>query len=77
MEYRELGRTGIKVSVLCLGTMTFGEQNSERDGHAQLDYAAAQGINFVDASEIYPIPPKPETQGRTESIIGTWLASRK
>jgi aryl-alcohol dehydrogenase-like predicted oxidoreductase len=57
--------------------MTFGEQNSERDGHAQLDYAAAQGINFVDASEIYPIPPKPETQGRTESIIGTWLASRK
>jgi aryl-alcohol dehydrogenase-like predicted oxidoreductase len=77
MEYRELGRTRIKVSVLCLGTMTFGEQNSERDGHAQLDYAAAQGINFVDASEIYPIPPKPETQGRTESIIGTWLASRK
>ena len=77
MEYRELGRTGIKVSVLCLGTMTFGEQNSERDGHAQLDYAAAQGINFVDASEIYPIPPKPETQGRTKSIIGTWLASRK
>jgi aryl-alcohol dehydrogenase-like predicted oxidoreductase len=77
MEYREFGRTGIKVSVLCLGTMTFGEQNSERDGHAQLDYAAAQGINFVDASEIYPIPPKPETQGRTESIIGTWLASRK
>lgn len=77
MEYRELGRTGVKVSALCLGTMTFGEQNSEAEGHAQLDHAAEQGINFLDASEIYPIPPKPETQGRTESIIGTWLASRK
>jgi aryl-alcohol dehydrogenase-like predicted oxidoreductase len=77
MEYSELGRTGVKVSALCLGTMTFGEQNSEEEGHAQLDYAAQRGINFLDASEIYPIPPKPETQGRTEAIIGTWLASRK
>jgi aryl-alcohol dehydrogenase-like predicted oxidoreductase len=77
MEYRELGRTGVKVSALCLGTMTFGEQNSEAEGHAQLDYAAEQGINFLDASEVYPIPPKPETQGRTEAVIGTWLASRK
>ncbi len=77
MEYRELGRTGVKVSALCLGTMTFGEQNSEGEGHAQLDYAAEQGINFLDASEIYPIPPKPETQGRTEEIVGTWLALRK
>jgi aryl-alcohol dehydrogenase-like predicted oxidoreductase len=77
MEYRELGRTGIKVSALCLGTMTFGQQNSEAEGHAQLDYAAEQGINFLDASEVYPIPPKPETQGRTEEIIGTWLAARK
>jgi aryl-alcohol dehydrogenase-like predicted oxidoreductase len=77
MEYRELGRTGVKVSSLCLGTMTFGEQNSEADGHAQMDYAVACGINLFDASEIYPVPPKPETQGRTEAIIGTWLASRK
>ena len=77
MEYRELGRTGVKVSALCLGTMTFGEQNSEAEGHAQLDYGVERGINFLDASEIYPIPPKPETQGRTEAIIGTWLASRK
>lgn len=77
MQYRELGRTGVKVSALCLGTMTFGEQNSEAEGHAQLDYAVGRGINFLDASEIYPIPPKPETQGRTESIIGTWLAARK
>ena len=77
MKYRELGRTGIRVSPLCLGTMTFGEQNSEAEAHAQLDYAVEQGINFLDASEIYPVPPRPETQGRTEEIVGTWLASRK
>jgi aryl-alcohol dehydrogenase-like predicted oxidoreductase len=76
MDYRELGRTGIKVSRLCLGTMTFGEQNSEAEGHAQMDYAVDCGINIFDAAEIYPVPPKPETQGRTEAIIGTWLASR-
>ncbi len=77
MDYRELGRTGLKISRLCLGTMTFGEQNSEAEGHAQMDYAFDRGINIFDAAEIYPIPPKPETQGRTESIIGTWLAARK
>ena len=77
MEYRELGRSGIKVSRLCLGTMTFGQQNSEAEGHAQMDYAFARGINIFDAAEIYPVPPKPETQGRTEAIIGTWLAARK
>jgi len=76
MQYRELGRTGAKVSGLCLGTMTFGEQNTEAEGHAQMDYAVDSGINIFDASEIYPIPPKPETQGRTEAIIGTWLAAR-
>jgi len=77
MEYRELGRTGVKVSALALGTMTYGEQNTEAEGHAQMDYALECGINLFDASEIYPIPPKPETQGRTEAIIGTWLAGRK
>jgi aryl-alcohol dehydrogenase-like predicted oxidoreductase len=77
MDYRELGRTGIKVSALCLGTMTFGGQNSEAEGHAQLDHAVEQGITMIDAAELYPIPPKPETQGRTEAIIGTWLAARK
>jgi aryl-alcohol dehydrogenase-like predicted oxidoreductase len=77
MDYRELGRTRVKVSALCLGTMTFGEQNSESEGHAQLDYALSQGINFFDAAEIYPVPPKRETQGLTEATIGTWLASRK
>ncbi|MBM3542931.1 MAG: NADP(H)-dependent aldo-keto reductase [Alphaproteobacteria bacterium] len=77
MEYRELGRTGVKVSALCLGTMTFGEQNSEAEGHAQMDYAIDHGINIFDSAELYPIPPKPETHGRTEEIIGTWLAARK
>jgi aryl-alcohol dehydrogenase-like predicted oxidoreductase len=77
MDYRALGRTGVKVSRLCLGTMTFGEQNSEAEGHAQMDYAFDRGINIFDAAEIYPIPPKPETQGRTEAIIASWLAARK
>ncbi len=77
MDYRDLGRTGVKVSAVCLGTMTFGEQNSEADGHAQMDYALERGISIFDASELYPVPPKPETQGRTESIIGSWLSSRK
>jgi aryl-alcohol dehydrogenase-like predicted oxidoreductase len=77
MRYRWLGRTGVKVSRLCLGTMTFGEQNSESEGHAQLDYAVDCGMNLFDAAEIYPVPPKPETQGRTESIIGTWLSRQK
>jgi aryl-alcohol dehydrogenase-like predicted oxidoreductase len=77
MEYRELGRSGVKVSAICLGTMTFGEQNTEADGHAQMDYALDRGITMFDAAEIYPVPPKPETQGRTEAIIGSWLSSRK
>src|SRR5260221_751827 len=76
MEYRELGRTGVKVSSLCLGTMTWGQQNSEADGHAQMDYALAHGINFFDTSEMYSVPPKAETQGSTERIIGTWLKAR-
>ncbi|RYZ61866.1 MAG: NADP(H)-dependent aldo-keto reductase, partial [Proteobacteria bacterium] len=73
MEYRSLGRTGLKVSVIGLGTMTFGEQNSETDGHAQLDYALDHGINLVDTAEMYSVPPRPETYGATERIIGTWL----
>lgn len=77
MEYRPLGRTGLKVSALCLGTMTFGEQNTEAEGHAQMDLALAQGINFFDTAELYAVPPRKETYGRTEEIIGTWLAARK
>ncbi|RTL87760.1 MAG: aldo/keto reductase [Hyphomicrobiales bacterium] len=77
MEYRKLGRTDLAVSALCLGSMTWGQQNTEEDGHAQLDYAFAQGVNFIDTAEIYSIPPRPETQGSTERIIGSWLAARK
>ncbi len=76
MEKRRLGRTGLEVTSLCLGTMTFGEQNTEADGHAQLDRAVAAGVNFVDTAEIYAVPPKAETQGATEKIIGSWLAAR-
>jgi aryl-alcohol dehydrogenase-like predicted oxidoreductase len=76
MQYRELGRTGVKVSALCLGTMTWGEQNTEAEGHAQMDYALDRGINFFDTSEMYAVPPKPQTQGATERIIGTWFKAR-
>ena len=76
MELRPLGRSDIRVSALCLGTMTFGEQNTEADAHAQLDRALAAGINFIDTAEMYPVPPRGETVGRTESYIGTWLKSR-
>jgi aryl-alcohol dehydrogenase-like predicted oxidoreductase len=75
-EYRQLGRTDIHVSSICLGTMTWGQQNSEAEGHAQLDQALDQGINFIDTAEMYSIPPKAETQGSTERIIGTWLKAR-
>jgi len=77
MEMRKLGRTGVNVSAICLGTMTWGEQNSEAEGHAQMDYAVDQGVNFFDTAELYPIPPKAGTKGRTEEIIGTWFAARK
>ncbi len=76
MLYRQLGRTDLRVSALCLGTMTFGEQNTEQEAHAQLDRALAAGVNFIDTAEIYPVPPRSETQGRTESHIGSWLARR-
>ncbi|MFG1477985.1 aldo/keto reductase [Xanthobacter sp. V4C-4] len=75
-EYRPLGRTDIKVSSIALGTMTFGQQNTEAEGHAQLDLALDRGINLIDTAETYSIPPKPETQGSTERIIGTWLKAR-
>lgn len=77
MEQRPLGRTGLRVSVLCLGTMTFGNQNTEAEGHAQMDYALAEGINFFDTAELYAVPPSAETCGKTESIVGTWFAARK
>ncbi|RTR03317.1 NADP(H)-dependent aldo-keto reductase [Halomonas nitroreducens] len=76
MQTRPLGTTGIDVSRLCLGTMTFGEQNTEADAHEQLDRAVAFGINFIDTAEMYPVPPRAETLGRTEAYIGSWLKAR-
>ncbi|GHD68173.1 NADP(H)-dependent aldo-keto reductase [Jeongeupia chitinilytica] len=74
MEYRKLGRSGIEVSLIGLGTMTWGEQNTEAEAHAQIDYALDRGVNLLDAAEMYPVPPRPETQGRTEQYIGSWIA---
>lgn len=76
MQYRPLGRTGLEVSAICLGTMTYGEQNTEAEGHAQMDYALDRGINFFDTAELYSIPPKPDTQGSTERVIGSWFKAR-
>src|SRR5512147_1388552 len=77
MKYRLLPGTQLNVSELCLGTMTWGEQNSEAEAHEQLDYAVAQGINFIDTAEMYPVPPNAQTQGRTEKFIGTWLRKQQ
>jgi len=74
LKYRKLGHTDIEVSLIGLGTMTWGEQNTEMQAHEQLEFAVSQGVNLVDTAEMYPVPPKPETQGRTEAYIGTWLA---
>lgn len=76
MKYRTLPGTDLSVSPICLGTMTWGQQNSEAEAHAQLDYAIGEGINFIDTAEMYPVPPDAATQGRTEAILGRWLAGR-
>ena len=76
MQTRKLGNTDIDVSLICLGTMTWGEQNTEQEAFEQLDYATGAGINFIDAAEMYPVPPRAETQGLTETYLGNWLASR-
>lgn len=77
MQYRKLGRTGLDVSAICLGTMTWGVQNTEAEGHEQMDYALEQGVNFWDTAEMYAIPPNADTYGKTEEIIGTWFERRK
>jgi aryl-alcohol dehydrogenase (NADP+) len=77
MQFRTLPGTELKVSEVCLGTMTWGEQNSEAEAHEQLDYALAQGINFIDTAEMYPVPPNGKTQGRTETFLGTWLKRQR
>ncbi|WP_369752758.1 aldo/keto reductase [Flavobacterium sp. WC2409] len=73
MKYTTLPNTDIKVSKICLGTMTFGEQNNELEGHAQMDYALEQGVNFFDTAEMYSVPARQETYGSTEKILGTWF----
>ncbi|WP_347368480.1 NADP(H)-dependent aldo-keto reductase [Vibrio vulnificus] len=74
MQYTKLPHSTLEISKLCLGTMTFGEQNSQQDAFEQLDYAVAQGINFIDTAEMYPVPPKAQSQGLTEQFIGNWLS---
>ncbi len=76
MELRQLGRSDIQVTSICLGTMTWGQQNTEAEAHEQLDYAIDRGINFIDTAEMYPVPADPITQGRTEEYIGTWIKAR-
>lgn len=76
MQTRKLGNTDIDVSLICLGTMTWGEQNTEQEAFEQLDYATSNGINFIDVAEMYPVPPRAETQGLTETYLGNWLAQR-
>ena len=77
MRFRRLGNSELSVSEICLGTMTFGEQNTEAEAHHQLDYALSRGVNFIDAAEMYPVPPRAETQGLTESYVGSWLRKRR
>jgi aryl-alcohol dehydrogenase-like predicted oxidoreductase len=76
MRVNRLGNSELRVSEICLGTMTFGEQNTIEEAHQQLDVALDRGVNFIDAAEMYPVPGRPETQGRTESYIGEWLSKR-
>jgi aryl-alcohol dehydrogenase-like predicted oxidoreductase len=77
MEFRELGHTGLKVSLIGLGTMTFGVQNTEAEGHAQIDRALERGVNFVDTAEVYAVPPTADSYGTTERIIGSWIKERQ
>jgi len=77
MHYKNLPGTELNVSRVCLGTMTWGQQNTEVEAHEQLDYAIDQGINFIDTAEMYPVPPNSETQGRTETYLGTWLGQQE
>ena len=74
MKYNKLSNTDIEVSEICLGTMTFGEQNSESEAHEQMDLALDMGVNFFDTAELYAVPSTPENNGKTEDFIGTWFA---
>jgi len=77
MKYTSIQNTNIKVSKICLGTMTFGEQNTEADAHEQLNYAVENGVNFIDTAEMYSVPGRKETQGSTEKFLGSWLKNQK
>jgi len=77
MKYNQLGSSDLKVSEICLGTMTFGEQNTEDEAHAQLDMAIDYGVNFIDTAEMYPVAPRAETQGLTEKYVGSWLKNQQ
>ena len=77
MNYKKLGNTDIDVSTICLGTMTWGEQNTQEEAFEQMDYALDQGVNFWDTAELYAVPPKSETFGYTETIIGNWFEKNK
>ena len=77
MKFKKLGNTDLNVSLICLGTMTYGQQNTQEEGFAQMDYAVENGINFFDTAELYAIPPKEKTYGKTEEIIGNWFKIKK
>lgn len=77
MKYNQLGDSNLKVSEICLGTMTFGQQNTIEEAHQQLDFAVESGVNFIDTAEMYPVPPRPETYGQTETYIGEWLKNQQ
>ena len=76
MKYKTLGNTELKVSLICLGTMTWGEQNTQKEGFEQMDYAFEKEVNFFDTAELYPIPPNQKTQGETSRIISRWIKSK-
>ena len=77
MKFKNLGKTDLKVSLICLGTMTWGEQNSQKDAFEQMDYSFEKGVNFFDTAELYAVPPGPETYGKTEEMIGNWFKEKK
>ena len=77
MKYKKLGTTNINVSLICLGTMTWGTQNSQSDAFEQMDYALEKGVNFFDTAELYSVPPNAESYGKTEKMIGNWFAKKK
>ena len=77
MKFKKLGNTNLDVSLICLGTMNMGEQNTQKEAFEQMDYSVEKGVNFFDTAEVYSVPPKKETQGITEEIIGNWLDERK